>query len=413
MLQNRAGEMVRQQAAALLLALGHGATHWVLATIYVILPFLGQDLGLSFAQIGGLISIFHAASFLANAGSGALVDITGRYLTAAWLSLVFGASGLFLFGFASDLILPVAAIVVIGITHNLWHPAAISLLSRTYPAARGFALSIHTLGASVGDILAPTCAGALMLVLGWQSTAMVNALPALIVGGIVAILGPSLFGGGRVHVERKADDASYLGALKALASDRSIVLLCIMAGFRSMTQNGLMLFLPLYLVNELKAGPMLVGIAMTGIQAGALISGPLAGAMSDKLGRKPVVLICLAGTSIMIGHEHDLAGRGVHRGGVPARLRVVRRPARHSRLGAGSRARPHVRQRDQPPVRHAVGLYDACAAGRRPRRGPVGAGCHVPPPHRHRDDRIAHGGPRPERALARQPTRLREGDTLP
>ncbi len=307
MLQNRAGEMVRHQAAALLLALGHGATHWVLATIYVILPFLGQDLGLSFAQIGGLISIFHAASFLANAGSGALVDITGRYLTAAWLSLVFGASGLFLFGFASDLILPVVAIVVIGITHNLWHPAAISLLSRTYPAARGFALSIHTLGASVGDILAPTCAGALMLVLGWQSTAMVNALPALIVGGIVAILGPSLFGGGRVHVERKADDASYLGALKALASDRSIVLLCIMAGFRSMTQNGLMLFLPLYLVNELKAGPMLVGIAMTGIQAGALISGPLAGAMSDKLGRKPVVLICLAGTSIMIAAMNTIS----------------------------------------------------------------------------------------------------------
>ena len=307
MLQNPAGEMVRRQAAALLLALGHGATHWVLATIYVILPFVGQDLGLSFAQIGGLISIFHAASFLANAGSGAIVDITGRYLTAAWLSLVFGASGLFLFGFASDLILPVAAIVVIGITHNLWHPAAISLLSRTYPAARGFALSIHTLGASVGDILAPTCAGALMLVLSWQSTAMVNALPALIVGGIVAILGPSLFGGGRVDVERKADDASYLGALKALASDRSIVQLCIMAGFRSMTQNGLMLFLPLYLVNELKAGPMLVGIAMTGIQAGALISGPLAGAMSDKLGRKPVVLICLAGTSIMIAAMNTIS----------------------------------------------------------------------------------------------------------
>ena len=307
MLQNRAGEIVSRQAAALLLALGHGATHWVLATIYVILPFLGQDLGLSFAQIGGLISIFHAASFLANAGSGALVDITGRYLTAAWLSLVFGASGLFLFGFASDLVLPVVAIVVIGITHNLWHPAAISLLSRAYPAARGFALSIHTLGASVGDILAPTCAGALMLVLGWQSTAMVNALPALIVAGIVAILGPSLFGGGRVPVERKPDDASYLGALKALASDRSIVLLCIMAGFRSMTQNGLMLFLPLYLVNELKAGPMLVGVAMTGIQAGALISGPLAGAMSDKLGRKPVVLICLAGTSIMIAAMNTIS----------------------------------------------------------------------------------------------------------
>jgi MFS family permease len=302
-----AASRLQRQAPALLMALGHGATHWVLATIYVILPFLGQELGLSFAEIGSLISIFHASSFIANAGSGALVDITGRYLTAAWMSLAFGAAALFCFGFASDLILPVAAIIVIGITHNVWHPAAISLLSRAYPNARGFALSIHTLGASIGDILAPTCAGALMLVLSWQSTAMVNALPALAVAGVVALLGRKLDGGGRAETTRKPGDASYFGALKGLASNRSIVMLCIMAGFRSMTQNGLMLFLPLYLVNELKAGPMLVGVAMTGIQAGAIVSGPLAGAMSDRLGRKPVVLTCLVATSIMIAFMNTVS----------------------------------------------------------------------------------------------------------
>jgi len=152
----------------------------------------------------------------------------------------------------------------------------------------------------MGDILAPMCAGALMLVLSWQSVAMINALAALAVAGIVAVVGPILVPVGAVARTRTAGEVSYLGALRELASNRSIILLCIMAGFRSMTQNGLMLFLPLYLVNELKAGPMLVGVAMTGIQAGALVSGPLAGSMSDKVGRKPVVLVCLAGTSIMI-----------------------------------------------------------------------------------------------------------------
>ncbi|MGI9521529.1 MAG: MFS transporter [Hyphomicrobiaceae bacterium] len=301
MLATRATDILKRQSTALMMALGHGATHWILATVYVILPFLGQDLGLSFAQIGSLISLFHAASFVANAGSGAVVDITGRYLTAACLSLVFGAAALVAFGLAGNIMVLVAAIVVIGVTNNLWHPAAISLLSHTYPAARGLALSVHTLGATMGDILAPVCAGALMLTMTWQATAVLNAVPVFLVAAIIAVLGRNLATNGGDARPRLSKDLSYLGALRGLASNRAVVLLCSMAGFRSMTQNGLLLFLPLYLVNELQAGPLLVGTAMTGIQAGAIVSGPIAGAVSDRVGRKPVVLIGLAATAIVLG----------------------------------------------------------------------------------------------------------------
>lgn len=300
MLHRVAGDRLRGQTAAFMMGLGHGATHWIVATIYVLIPFLSKDLGLSYTQAGALISLFHAAAFLANAGSGAIVDISGKYVRIACVSLIVGALALISVGFGSDMTWLILPIIVIGLTNNLWHPAAISYLSRSYPNSRGFALSLHTLGATMGDILGPLCAGFLLVSLSWQTTALVNALPIFAVAAIIAIaLGNDETASGANH-KRDTSGPSYLTGLKTLATDRSIVMLCVMAGFRSMTQNGLLVFLPLYLVNEMNATSVVVGFAMTAIQAGAIVSGPIAGAWSDKIGRQPVVSIGMIGTSILI-----------------------------------------------------------------------------------------------------------------
>ena len=295
-----AGERLSGQMAAFMMGLGHGATHWIIATVYVLIPFLAKDLGLSFTQAGALVSIFHAAAFVANAGSGAVVDISGRYIRIACVSLIVGALALIAVSFGNSLAWLIAPIVVIGLTNNLWHPAAISYLSITYPNSRGFALSLHTLGATMGDILAPLATGFLLVVMTWQSAALVNALPVFAVALIIALaLGRDATASGANHT-RSAGFSSYLAGLKTLATDRSVLLLCVMAGFRSMTQNGLLVFLPLYLVNELNATSVLVGFAMTAIQAGAIVSGPIAGAWSDRAGRQPVVSLGLIGTSVLI-----------------------------------------------------------------------------------------------------------------
>lgn len=300
MLLRGAGDRLRGQTAALMMGLGHGATHWILATVYVLIPFLAKDLGLSYAEAGAIVSLFHAASFVANAGSGAIVDISGRYLSIACLSLIFGGLALIAVGFAATMAWLVLPIIVMGLTHNLWHPAAISYLSRTYPKSRGFALSLHTLGATFGDIAGPLCAGFLLATLTWQTTALINALPVFAVAAILAVvLGRDETARGTNH-QRTTSGPSYLAGLKGLATDRNVVMLCIMAGFRSMTQNGLLVFLPLFLVNELSATSVMVGFAMTAIQVGAIVSGPVAGAWSDRIGRQPVVSLGLIGTSVCI-----------------------------------------------------------------------------------------------------------------
>jgi MFS family permease len=60
------------------------------------------------------------------------------------------------------------------------------------------------------------------------------------------------------------------------------------------------MFIPLYLVNELAAGPLLTGIGMLALQAGGFVAGPVAGAWSDRIGRRPIVLGGLTATTVTV-----------------------------------------------------------------------------------------------------------------
>ncbi len=288
------------QGPAFLVASGHAATHWILGTFYVLLPYITESLGLSYAQAGGLVTIFHVSSFAANAGSGAVVDIRGRRVLVQAASLVIGAASLMVMGLASQAIWLVPLVALIGITNNLWHPAAISYLSQSYPNNRGYALAIHTLGASVGDAVAPVVTGATLLWLSWRGTASLVSLPVLGVAAMLLIVLNQL----DKENGRKAQEGSGLGdyfkGVTSLAQDRAVIGLCAMAGFRSMTQSGLLVFLPLYLAGVLKVSPIVLGLVLMCMQIGGMIAGPIAGIASDRIGRQPVTLVCLTAATLII-----------------------------------------------------------------------------------------------------------------
>lgn len=291
---------MREQAPAWMVALGHGGTHWVAATFYLLLPYLTKEMGLSYTEAGVLVSTFHVSSFLANFGSGMVVDVLGRRVMVQAVSLLLGAFALMLFGFAGGLAVLVGLVCIIGGTNNLWHPAAISFLSGIYPKNRGYALSIHTLGASLGDSLAPICIGALLTVMQWRDTAFWGGIPVLVVAALILSSLNRMDKGADGQVARKITAGEYFRGIGKLLTDKAAMGLCLMAGFRSMTQNGLLMFIPIYLANVLKVGPFMTGVGMFAMQMGGFFAGPIAGAWSDKIGRRPVVLGAATGTTIVV-----------------------------------------------------------------------------------------------------------------
>jgi MFS family permease len=288
------------QGPAVLAGLGHGAIHWIAATFYLLLPFITEDFGLTYVEAGMLVAVLHVSSMVANFGSGPVTDVTGRRILIQVLSLVVGAAAMLAMGVVETVIWLAVLVALIGISNNFWHPAAISFLSVNYPRNRGYALSIHALGANLGDAVAPLVGGALLVWATWQQTALSGAVPATAIAIAIAVF---FAGNGRGGAEAGAagmDLGDYMTGLWRMVRDRTVLSLCLMAGFRTMTQNGLFVFLPLYLAHELDVGPFLVGLSLSILQAGGIVAAPIAGAWSDRVGRRPVVLAGLTVTTVVL-----------------------------------------------------------------------------------------------------------------
>ena len=288
-----------QQGPALMVGVGHGATHWVAATFYLLIPWIKETLQISYTNAGILVAVFHLASFLANFASGALTDITGKRVLIQSGSLTLGALALGGTSLAWIVIPLALMIAIIGATNNAWHPAAISFLSERYPDNRGYALAVHALGANVGDSIAPLMVGAVLGMLSWQDTALVSTVPVFVVAfWIWTVLSRhETISPAETKETRKVP---YLSELKIMFRQFELLGLSMMSGFRAAAQVGLLMFVPLYLTDVLEAGPMMTGVGFSLMQLGGVLSSPVAGAWSDRIGRRPIVVGGLALSTLVI-----------------------------------------------------------------------------------------------------------------
>ena len=278
---------------------GHGVTHWVNGIFIVLLPFIAQDLSLTYTTTGSMVTVFFIAAVAVTIISGPVIDISKKYILAQFLCLISGALALLLMSGATSTLILATAAVFIGICVSGWHTPSIPYLSLLYNKNRGLALSLHTVGASLGDGIAPPIAGLIMLVLSWQQTSLLLAIPVACMAIYVLRSLP------QIRADQDIEDNSngkynYWEGLKGLLSNKDMLILCILAGLWSMTQNGLVVFLPLYLVGEMQSSPVLVGFALFSIQLGAVFGGPIVGTLSDRVGRRPVVIYSLIISAIVL-----------------------------------------------------------------------------------------------------------------
>lgn len=284
---------------AYMVGFGHGATHWIAAIFYFLLPFMSRDLGLSYAQAGALAAVFQVASFAANVVSGPVVDITGRRVLWQAVSLVIGAAALFLVGLSQFYWVAVIALIAIGASNNLWHPAAISYLSARFPERRGLALSIHALGANLGDAVAPLVMGPVVLLIGWRGVAEASSLlPVVVALALLVFLRRTGKAGTDAH--KSLSIGAYFAGVAGLVRNRTVMALCCMSAFRNMAQAGLLVFLPLYLADEMGLSPAVMGIVLFAFQGAGILAAPLAGHWSDKAGRRPVVMAGISTTTVVL-----------------------------------------------------------------------------------------------------------------
>ena len=283
-----------------LITIGHGLTHWYPATFYLLLPLIGNELGLNYSQIGLIMTCQYVAAAIANVPGGVLVDTVGRKGLLMAVSLFWIGLPYLLISFTHSYAMLLVCVALVGFGNSLWHPTAIPTLGRRYPERKGLALSIHGMGGNVGDAVAPVLIGAALGFFTWREVVVMNLMPGLVVALLLlAFLGTLRLGAKKTEGEVQSL-ASYLAGLRVLLRNRALVLLSTGSAFRTMTQSALLTFLPVYLANDMGYSPLWVGACLFALQAAGFAASPIAGHLSDRVGRKQILVGSMLATAVVL-----------------------------------------------------------------------------------------------------------------
>jgi MFS family permease len=289
-----------------MITLGHALTHWYPSTFYLLLPIIGRELGLSYSQIGLIMTCQFIAGAVANVPGGVLVDTVGRKGVLMATSLFWVGFPYLLMGFSHGYLMLLGCVALVGFGNSLWHPTAIPTLARCYPERKGLVLSLHGMGGNVGDALAPIVVGAMLSVLTWREVVVINVIPGIVMALMILVFLGTLRLGSKKKAQNTADDGKvqslgdYFRGVPALFRNRALVMITMGGAFRSLTQNGLLTFLPVFLSYEMGFNPFWVGAAMFALQAAGFAASPIAGHLSDTMGRKTVLMTSMLMTAVVL-----------------------------------------------------------------------------------------------------------------
>jgi MFS transporter, FSR family, fosmidomycin resistance protein len=284
-----------------LITTGHALTHWYPATFYLLLPLIGNELGLTYSQIGLIITCQYIAAAVANIPGGVVVDTVGRKGLLMAVSLFWVGFPYLLIGFTHGYLMLLACVALVGFGNSIWHPTAIPTLGQRYPDRKGLVLSLHGMGGNVGDAIAPIVVGAALAVFTWREVVVMNVLPGLVVALLMFVfLGSMRLGSKKASAHESQSLARYWDGLRQLFRNRALILLSTGSTFRSMTQSALLTFLPVYLAHDMGYSPFVVGACLFALQAAGFAAAPIAGHLSDRMGRRSVVMGSMATTAVVL-----------------------------------------------------------------------------------------------------------------
>ena len=267
---------------------GHFAVHWFIQLFPLILEPLKAALRLGYVQVGTLMTMRELTTGLTNLPAGLLGDRLARHRTAI-LSSALLAMGLayLIFGLAPGYLYALAAAGLVGVGIALWHPTAMASLSSRFPEHRATAFAIHGMGATVGDTLTPAVVGLLFVLYPWRQLMVLQLLLAVLLGiplwrGLRSVLAapvPASEGG----------DAQASG-LKEFLRNPSFLGMALANGLMNTGRVLVYTFFPLYVQESLGYSAKGLGVYLALLHALGTVSQPVLGYLSDRLGRKWVLL---------------------------------------------------------------------------------------------------------------------------
>jgi FSR family fosmidomycin resistance protein-like MFS transporter len=266
--------------------LGHFSVDTPTGALWLIAPAVGVAWGLSPAEVGMLVTAATLGAGFGYLPSGILADRISRrglMLTAAvWWAAIGYLAASFAPGFWTLALL----LALGGIGSGAWHPMATGTMIQHMPQRRALALGVHLTGGMFAEVAGPLMVGFMLSYVDWRVALQISVIPAAVMG--VALLyfsrhiAPS-------HEPRmtKADLREVVSVWKTPAG----VLMFGLGVSYSMSFIGLLAMTPLFFQDFHGYSTAWTGMAFAAMLVGGGLAAPLMGQVSDRWGRKRIVVL--------------------------------------------------------------------------------------------------------------------------
>jgi MFS family permease len=162
----------------------HWVSHFHMFVLPMLFPFLKEQLGVGYIQLGFALTVFAIVSGLTQAPIGYLADRIGARKILL-MGLTLGGFALIMLGLHLSYSWLIASAVLLGLANSVYHPADYAILSAHMDESRmGRAFSIHTFAGFLGGAVAPATVAGLVATTGGLGALIVTGA----IGPLVALL---------------------------------------------------------------------------------------------------------------------------------------------------------------------------------------------------------------------------------
>jgi len=289
------------------LSAGHGIKHFGQGALLIMIPSIRATLGLSDIAIGGISSAQSISSGIANIPAGILTDMFRKKV--AWIlfaSMIMVGLGYLLISVSPIYWVLLMGVVIVGFGTSMWHAPAFGTLAARYPKRRGFAMAAHLTGAQIGNTTSPLIIGFLLagtigswVVFGgieWRWLAAFISVPMILTALVVV----SRFKSAGAESTGSVTLGAYFASARRLLGNRGVLGMTLLGAMRGAVHNSFQVFLVIYMREELGYSNTFVGVHIALITMAGIISTPIMGNLSDRIGRRPVISFAMISMTVLL-----------------------------------------------------------------------------------------------------------------
>jgi MFS family permease len=272
----------------------HWVSHFHLLVLPMLFPFLKEQLGVGYIELGFVLTVFAIISGLTQAPMGYLADHIGARKVLL-IGLTVGGLALIMIGLHLSYPWLIASAVLLGLANSVYHPADYAILSaHTDDARMGRAFSIHTFAGFLGGAVAPAIMAALVTMVGGHGALIVAGA----VGPLVALL---LIAIGIPDASAADRKAAGVHAPQQSVVTPAIIVLTIFFMLLSLSNAGIGNFGVVALMSGYDASFSSANIALTAFLGFSAIGVLAGGYLADRTHRHgQVAAACFAVNAVIV-----------------------------------------------------------------------------------------------------------------